>query len=325
MIGFSIAIIIGISLLVWSADKFVLGAAATAKHLGMPSLLIGMVVVGFGTSVPEMVVSAIAALEGNPGLALGNALGSNIANIGLILGLTALLAPIAVHSSVVRKEMPILLVVSVLIGLLMYDGALGRIEGIGLFVLLCLIMGWSVVSAISSRGDNLEEESDEVLEASKLILGSAIMWLVAGLALLVVSSKILVWGAVGVAQSFGVSDLIIGLTIVALGTSLPELAASIAAVKKGEHDLALGNVVGSNLFNTLAVIGIAAMVAPMENISPDIMGRDWPMMLGITVLLFIMAYSWQGRKMSITRLEGFGLLALYLGYNGVLVYSVLGA
>ena len=325
MIGFSVAIVVGLSLLVWSADKFVLGAAATAKHLGMPSLLIGMVVVGFGTSVPEMVVSAIAALEGNPGLALGNALGSNIANIGLILGLTALLAPIAVHSSVVRKEMPILLVVSVLIGLLMYDGALGRIEGIGLFVLLCLIMGWSVVSAISSRGDNLEEESDEVLEASKLILGSAIMWLVAGLALLVVSSKILVWGAVGVAQSFGVSDLIIGLTIVALGTSLPELAASIAAVKKGEHDLALGNVVGSNLFNTLAVIGIAAMVAPMENISPDIMGRDWPMMLGITVLLFIMAYSWQGRKMSITRLEGFGLLALYLGYNGVLVYSVLGA
>ena len=325
MIGFSVAIIVGISLLVWSADKFVLGSAATAKHLGMPSLLIGMVVVGFGTSAPEMVVSAIAALEGNPGLALGNALGSNIANIGLILGLTALLAPIAVHSSVVRKEMPILLVVSVLIGLLMCDGALGRIEGIGLFVLLCLIMGWSVVSAISSRGDNLEEESDEVAEASKLTLGKAIMWLSIGLALLVASSRILVWGAVGVAQSFGVSDLIIGLTIVALGTSLPELAASIAAVKKGEHDLALGNVVGSNLFNTLAVIGIAAMVAPMENISPDIMGRDWPMMLGITVLLFIMAYSWQGRKMSITRLEGFGLLALYLGYNGVLVYSVLGA
>ena len=325
MIGFSVAIIVGISLLVWSADKFVLGSAATAKHLGMPSLLIGMVVVGFGTSAPEMVVSAIAALEGNPGLALGNALGSNIANIGLILGLTALLAPIAVHSSVVRKEMPILLAVSVLIGLLMCDGALGRIEGIGLFVLLCLIMGWSVVSAISSRGDNLEEESDEVAEASRLTLGKAIMWLSVGLALLVVSSRILVWGAVGVAQSFGVSDLIIGLTIVALGTSLPELAASIAAVKKGEHDLALGNVVGSNLFNTLAVIGIAAMVAPMESISPDIMGRDWPMMLGITVLLFIMAYSWRGRKISITRLEGFGLLALYLGYNGVLVYSVLGA
>jgi cation:H+ antiporter len=324
MIGFSVAIIIGLWLLVWSADKFVLGAAATAKHLGMPSLLIGMVVVGFGTSAPEMVVSAIAAWEGNPGLALGNALGSNIANIGLILGITALLAPIAVHSSVVRKEMPILLAVSVGIGLLLWDEALSRVEGIGLFVLLCLIMGWSVRVAIRSRGDILEEESDEVAEASKLTLGKAIMWLVIGLALLIVSSRVLVWGAVGVAQTFGVSDLIIGLTIVALGTSLPELAASIAAVKKGEHDLALGNVVGSNLFNTLAVIGIAGMVAPMENISPDIMGRDWPVMLGMSVLLFIMAYSWKGRKGSISRIEGFGLLALYLAYNGVLIASVLG-
>jgi cation:H+ antiporter len=323
MIGFSVAIIVGLTLLVWSADRFILGAVATAKHLGMPTLLIGMVIVGFGTSAPEMLVSVIAAFEGNPGIALGNALGSNIANIGLILGTTALLAPIGVHSSIVRKELPILLIVSIGLGIFLWDDILSRVESFILFGTLILIMAWSVIVAKRTNGDTLEEETDEIAQASKLSLVQALIWLGVGLGLLILSSRILVWGAVGVAQTFGVSDLIIGLTIVALGTSLPELAASIAAVKKGEHDLALGNVVGSNLFNTLGVVGIAGIVAPMKHISPDVIHRDWPIMFGLSILLFIVAYGWKGRKGVINRFEGFGLLALYLIYNGMLIETVI--
>ncbi len=226
------AIIAGLVLLVWSADKFVDGAAATAKHLGMPALLIGMVIIGFGTSAPELAVSAMAASDGNPGLALGNAYGSNITNIALIVGLTALIAPIAVHSQVLRKELPLLFVLSLVAGSQLIDGELSRLDGWILLAVFGVVMGWSIIQGIRGKDDVLVGETEEELAAHPMPLKTAILWLIAGLALLLVSSRILVWGAVTVAQSLGISDLIIGLTVVAVGTSLPELAAALASVKK---------------------------------------------------------------------------------------------
>jgi len=314
MFLFLTAIIIGFTLLVWSADKFVDGAAATAKHLGMPSLLIGVLIVGFGTSAPEMVVSAIAAYEGNPALALGNGIGSNIVNIALILGLTALIVPIRVHSKIIKKELPLLFAIVLLAGVLLYDGALSFLDGVLLVTGFFSLIAWSVFSALRSRKDSLSDEMDAELE-NIMSLKAGIFWLVSGLVLLVLSSRILVCGAVGVAHEFGVSDLIIGLTIVALGTSLPELAASVAAVKKGEHDIAIGNVVGSNMFNIFAVIGIAAVISPMASVSPEVMQRDWLVMLGLTIALFIMAYGFKAREGRINRLEGFILLICYIAYN----------
>ncbi len=315
MVLYLLSIIAGFALLVWSADRFVEGAAVTARHLGMPSLLIGILIVGFGTSAPEMVVSAIAALEGNPALALGNGLGSNIVNISLILGVTALVAPISVHSNIVKKELPLLLLIVLFSGYLLFDGALSFTEGVLLLSGFFALVGYSIFSALHSKNDPLKQDVDSELEAHKMTLGIAIAWLVIGLVLLVLSSRILVWGAVGIAHAFGVSDLIIGLTIVALGTSLPELAASIIAARKGEHDIAIGNVVGSNMFNILAVIGIATVIAPMSNISSEVLYRDWPVMLLLTLMLLLMAYGFKGREGRINRLEGAMLLIAYIMYN----------
>lgn len=317
-----LAILGGFALLVWSADRFVEGAAATAKHAGMPSLLIGMVIVGFGTSAPEMVVSAMAALDGNPDLALGNALGSNIVNTGLIIGITALVAPIAVHSKIIRKELPLLFAIGLMAGVLFLDGELSRVEALTLLAGFFGLIGWTIFAALRGRGDALEADTDKELSAHAMSLNRAIFWLVVGLILLIVSSRILVWGAVTVAQALGVSDLIIGLTIVALGTSLPELAASVIAARKGEHDIAIGNVVGSNMFNILAVIGIAGVIAPMPHLSPEVLTRDWPVMMAMTAGLFVMAYGFRGEG-RINRFEGCLLLMAFVAYNAWLLVSVL--
>ena len=315
MAGFALAIAAGFALLVWSADRFVEGAASMAKHLGMPTLLIGVLIVGFGTSAPEMVVSAIAAMEGNPALALGNALGSNIVNIALILGVTALVTPIAIHSKIVRKELPLLLLLVLLTGLLLLDGELSLLEGMMLLAGFFALVGWSVYSVLLTRGDALENEVEAELEAHPMSLKAGIIWLAVGLILLIGSSHVLVWGAVGVAHEFGVSDLIIGLTIVALGTSLPELAASVMAARKGEHDIAIGNVVGSNMFNLLAVIGIATVISPMSAIAPEVLHRDWIVMFALTLALFAMAYGHRGQKGNIGRSKGILLLLCYIAYN----------
>lgn len=317
-----LAIIAGFVLLVWSADKFVDGASSTAKHLGMPSLLIGMVIVGFGTSAPEMVVSAMAAMDGNPGLALGNAIGSNIVNIALILGVTAIIAPIAVNSKIIKKEIPILILIVIISGILMLDDSLSRLEGFLLLGAFFSLIGWSIYSALKGKGDALESEMEEELQSHIMPMKQGIFWLVAGLVVLIASSRILVWGSVNIAQLLGISDLIIGLTIVALGTSLPELAASVIAARKGEHDIAIGNVVGSNMFNILAVIGIAATIAPMNGIDPLVLIRDWTTMFVLTVGLLIMAYGFKGRQAQISRTEGAILLLAYIAYNSYLVATV---
>lgn len=321
----SLAIIAGFALLVWSADRFVEGASATAKHFGMSALLIGMLIVGFGTSAPEMVVSAIAAMEGNPSLALGNAYGSNIVNIALILGITAIVTPIAVHSKIVKKELPLLLGLILLSGFLLLDGSLGLIDGILLLGGFFTLVGWSVYAALTGKGDVLEEEMEEELKSNAMPLNKAFFWLVAGLVLLIGSSKVLVWGAVNIAHTMGVSDLIIGLTIVALGTSLPELAASVMAAKKGEHDIAIGNVVGSNMFNLLAVVGIATVISPISSVPAEVLERDWLVMFALTFAFLAMAYGLNSKNPEINRFKGFALLLVYVAYNGYLALSVAGA
>ena len=316
------AVIGGLILLVWSADKFVEGAAGTAAHAGMPPLLIGMLIVGFGTSAPEMVVSALAALEGNPSLALGNAYGSNISNIALILGVVAVISPIAVNSAILKKELPILAVITLIAGYQLIDGNITRTDAWILIALLAVLMGWSIYAAMSGKGDVLGGEVETDLADHPLPLKKALFWLVVGLILLVASSRLLVWGAVFIAQSLGVSDLIIGLTIVAIGTSLPELASSIAAVKKNEHDIAFGNVLGSNLFNTLGVVGIAGAISPMA-VEPGVLQRDWSLMMALTLALFVMGFGLWGRKGQITRSNGVGLLVVYVAYMAYLGTSLL--
>jgi cation:H+ antiporter len=318
---FILAILVGFVLLIWSADRFVDGAAVSAKYAGIPSLLIGMIVVGFGTSAPEMLVSAMAAADGSPELALGNALGSNIVNIGLILGITALIAPIAVHSNIVKKELPLLLVVSVLFALLIVDGGLSRFDAGVLLLGFFSFMGWSIYSGLKSKNDSLATGVEQELNVQTMSLKAAIVWLVVGLVVLIISSRLLVWGAVSIAEIMGISDLIIGLTIVALGTSLPELAASIAAARKGEHDIAIGNVIGSNIFNILAVTGIAGMIAPAVNLSPDLLSRDWLAMLSLSIFLLIFAYGHRGIG-RVNRAEGIGLLLIFIAYNAWLFFSI---
>lgn len=323
MFLFTLAIIIGFALLVWSADKFVDGAASTAKYLGMPSLLIGVLIVGFGTSTPEMVVSAIAAINGNSGLALGNAIGSNIVNIALILGITAIITPISVHSKIVKKELPILTLIVLIVGYMLIDNSLTFFEG---FLLICAffsLIGWSIYSAIKDRKNSLTSDIEEGLKEHSISLKSGFIWLGVGLILLILSSRVLVWGAIGIAHEFGVSDLIIGLTIVAFGTSLPELASSVIAAKKGEHDIALGNIVGSNMFNMLAVIGIATVITPMQNIPTEALYRDWSVMFLLTVILFVMTYKFNSKERGvISRVMGVVLLLCYIWYNSYLTTTL---
>ena len=306
------AIIVGLLLLIWSADRFVDGAAATARHFGMPQLLIGIVIIGFGTSAPEMIVSALSAVNGNPGIALGNAYGSNITNIGLILGLTALVLPLAVNSQVLKQELPILIFVTALSAFLIMDGDVLRLDAWILLGIFFIYMGWTIWTGLRNRDDSLVHDvKEELQEQEYMSLAKALMWVVIGLALLMGSSQLLVWGAVKIAHYFGVSDLVVGLTIVAVGTSLPELASSIAAARKNEVDLAVGNIIGSNLFNTLAVVGLVGAISPMY-VGQEVFTRDMPVMSTLTVLLLVFGF---GKKGQINRVKGLILLLAYIGYN----------
>ena len=316
MISATIALALGIALLVWSADRFVEASAHIAKHFGVSTFLIGMVVVGFGTSAPEMVVSALAAFQGNPGIALGNAFGSNITNIALILGLTALLSPIAVDRKVLRQELPTLIALTVFTAVLLSDNDLSRLDAIMLLMFFALLMSWTMFRGMRNGGDNPGQEVIHELNDHHMTLRQATLWLLAGLIVLSVSSRMLVWGAVGLAQGFGVSDLVIGLTVIALGTSLPELASSLAATRRGEHGMVLGNVLGSNIFNTLAVIGIAGVIHPL-GVDPLLFSRDVTVTILLTASIFVLGYGFR-RAGRITRWGGAALLCAYIGYMTVL-------
>lgn len=312
-----VAVVLGLALLVWSADRFVEGSASAARQFGMPPLLIGMVIVGFGTSAPEMVVSALAASQGNAGIALGNAYGSNITNIALILGLTAIISPIAVHSQVLRKELVLLTLVTALSAWQISDGEISRVDAVLLLSVFAALVIWTVWQGLRKNADALGSEMEHELDVHAMPLSRSIFWLAVGLALLIVSSRILVWGAVEIARGFGVSDLIVGLTIVAVGTSLPELASSIIAARRGEHDIALGNILGSNLFNALAVVGIAGAIQPLAA-GPEVFNRDILVMAGLTLSLFVIGYGFRGPG-RINRFEGALLMACYVGYTAFLV------
>jgi len=313
----SFAILAGLILLVWSADKFVLGAAATAKQLGMSPLLIGMTIVSLGTSAPEIFVSATASLQGSGVLAIGNAIGSNIANIGLVLGITALIAPLPIQSKMLKKEIPILLLVTVIAGFALQNFNIDLIDSIIMFICLGVTLFWLFNESNDQGIAGMDEE--EAQELDSLSRGQAFFWLIASLITLLVSSQILVWGAVEVARYFGISELIIGLSIIAIGTSLPELAASVASALKGHHDIAIGNVVGSNIFNLLAVMPIPGLVATTE-VGQEVLFRDYGTMLLMTVFLigFIYIFRAKGR---VGRSAGSILLLGYFSYLGLLMYQ----
>lgn len=310
------AIIAGLALLVWSADRFVLGASATAADLGVSPMIIGLVIIGFATSSPEMLVAGFAAHQGNPGLGIGNAVGSNIANIALILGAAAVLRPLVCGSGILRRELPLLLIVTVVAVGLMLDQALSITDGLVLVIGLLLALGYLLHHAMRQRDadDPLTTELDGHIPG-EIPLGRAVAWLVLGLVLLMISSRMLVWGGVNIATALGISDLVIGLTIVAVGTSLPELAAAVASVLKREYDLVLGNVIGSNLFNTLAVLGIPALISPGE-IPAEVLTRDLPVMGALTLLLLPIMAQRRGQPGVIGRAEGVLLLSCFLAYEG---------
>ncbi|MEN8259533.1 MAG: calcium/sodium antiporter [Pseudomonadota bacterium] len=313
------ALLLGFIVLVYCADRFVTGTAAIARNFGVSPLIIGLTIVGFGTSVPEMLVSGLAAWEGKTGLAVGNALGSNIANIGLILGCSALVAPITMHSGLLRRELPVLLGTSVVCYLLGLRGGLERVDGMLMLAMLALFVFWLIRSALQNRNSDVFGQELEQEIPSNISTGRAVFWSVVGLAGLLGSSRLLVWAAVNIAEFFAVSDLIIGLTIIAVGTSLPELAASIASVLKKEEDLAIGNIIGSNMYNLLAVYSLPGLIAPGP-LEPGVVQRDFPVMLGFTAALFFMGYGFS-RSGRINRLEGLGMVLAFGAYQ-LLVYRV---
>lgn len=317
LIYFSV-LLLGLYLLVKSADYFVNGAANTARYLGLPPLLVGMLIIGFGTSAPEWLVSVMAAVDNSASLAVGNAYGSNIANIALILGITALVCPIKVQSSILKKELPILTLVTGISLLLLQDAQLTRLESILLLFIFTALVIWSLIAARKNPQDALTAECEVEFSPHEISLKRAIWTMLGGLAVLMISSKMLIWSATAMAKALGISDLIIGLTIVAIGTSLPELASSLIAAKRGEDDLALGNIIGSNLFNTLMVIGTAGTIAPFS-VQQSLLQRDLSLMTGLTILLFILGAGFRGRTGRINRYEGGLLLSIYLIYLGVLI------
>lgn len=315
----SLAIITGFILLIWSADRFIIGAAATARNFDVPPLIIGLTIVGFGTSAPEMMVAGFASFDGSPAMAIGNALGSNITNITLVLGVAALITPLDVHSRILKKELPILLFASLVALALLSDMTLSRIDGFILFGLLCLLMGWITWQGMRNQSSDALSEEYVAELPGEMSTSHALFWLVAGLVLLTISSKILVWGAVNIATAFGVSELIIGLTVIAIGTSLPELAASITGALKNEHDIAIGNVVGSNLFNTLGVLAIPGLISPAP-LAEGVMERDIPVVFLLTIAFFVMAYGFRGPG-RINRVEGGILVSAFIAYQLLLFFT----
>lgn len=309
----------GFMLLVWGADRLVAGASGLANNFGLSPLIIGLTIIGFGTSAPELVVSAVASLRGNPGIAVGNALGSNITNIGLVLGATALLYPLRIDSITLRREAPVLLMIMVLSTWLLWDLNLGKQDGLILILGLLAMLLWMIWLGLR-RGeqDPLVQELEAEIPTD-MPVSRTIIWTVVGLIVLPLSSRILVDGAVTVATTLGISDTIIGLTIIALGTSLPELAAAMTSAMKNEHDLAVGNILGSNMFNLLGVLGIAALVHPLD-VSPVLLSRDVLAMFLLTGALFILAM----RKPGANRISRRGGLLLFLGfvvYTSIVIYS----
>ncbi len=336
-----VAVVGGVIGLVLGADRFVVGAATLARNLGVAPLIVGMVVVGLGTSAPEMLVSTFAAIEGQGGIAVGNAIGSNLANIGLVLGVATLIRPIDLGPHIARQEMPVLLAVTGLAALLLVDGHLGRVDGLVLLGALATVVARMVRMGRKSRtkpAPKAEPESAPSAAANgegtpsvaadteavdpSMSSGMAVLWLLVGLALMAGASQAIVWGAKSIAQAFGVSDLVIGLTVVAIGTSLPELAASVMSAVKGEHEMAVGNVIGSNTFNLLAVLPLPGLLAPSA-LEAGVVSRDLPALGGLTLLFWLTTFGF-GRAPRMGRVAGFALLTAYVAYTAWVLLGATG-
>ena len=312
-----LAIVCGILGLVIGAGRFVNGAASLARGLGISSLIVGLTVVSLGTSLPELLVSITAALMGHPDVAVGNVLGSNISNIGLILGVSSLVRPMVVHSQLLRRDYPLLLLITAIAWLMASSGEVRRLDGVLLSAGLLLFLVLTVRGAKEGKEDFISKGSTEPLDTTLWPLRSSVINLVGGLIVLLIGSRALLWGGVGVAHALGVDELVIGLTLMAVGTSLPELATTVAATIKKEGDIAVGNVVGSNVFNTLGILGISAMIRPLP-VAAEALVRDFPVMLLASVVLWPICRSWHRRPGRVNRWEGGALLAGYCLYLGVL-------
>lgn len=308
--------LVWLGVLSFAADRFVYGAAAMAKNFGISPMIIGLTIVAMGSSAPEIVVSATASFNGNINTAIGNAIGSNITNIALVLGLTAMLKPLVIASSALKREMPVLLFFSLLATYMLSDLILSRIEGV-----ILIVFFFAVIGALIWMSFNLESSDPLIAETeseipSNVPTGKALFWLVLGLILLPLSASFMVDSAVIIAKTLGLSDLVIGLTIIAIGTSLPELAASIAGVLKNEDDMALGNIIGSNIFNILAVMAMPGLIAPGA-IDELAAYRDIYIMLGLNVVLILLSFNFRGVR-RINRYEGFALVACFVAYQIIL-------
>ena len=302
----------GLALLIIGADRFVHGAAAIARNLGVAPLLIGLTIVAFATSAPEILVSIIAASRGEPDLAIGNAIGSNIANIGMVLGATAMIRPIELTSATLRREMPALLAVSLLTVSLFLDSYLSEVDGIVLLTGLLIVMVWLTRLGLRSSANDPIKAEYEAEIPSDVRTWVATIWLVVGITMLLIGAEFLVNGAVDIARSMGVSEVVIGVTLVAVATSLPELAVTVVSALKGEYGLAIGNIVGSNIFNLLAVIGVASVIEPAQ-LPPSVLTLHIFVMVAFTLVLFAMTYDYDG-KGRISRFEGFSLATAYAAY-----------
>jgi len=310
----------GLAVLAWSSDLFVDGAATVARSLGISPFVIGMVVIGFGTSAPELCVSAMSGIAGHSNLSLGNAYGSCVFNIAAILGVAALIHPLRVKPAVALLAGPVLAITAIASGVLLRDGVCGGTESymlLGAFVVLLPLYCWF------DQKSNAAPKKDAVPDGARKSVWIAVVKLVVGLAALIGASHALVWGAVDVARALGVSELMIGLTIVALGTSLPELASAVASARRGENEFVLGNIIGSNLFNTLAVVGLATAITPAKGFSPYIFARDLPAMAALSLSVSVFGHNWRHpkRKGTIGRVVGALWLMVFLCYTALVIWQ----
>lgn len=310
-----LTLILGFVALGWSADRFVNAAAAAAKNLGVSKIVIGLTAIAVGTSAPEIMVGIEASIAGLGQLAIGNAIGSNIANIGLVLGITALVSPLPFAENVLKRELPWLIGATLLTLWCLFNLYLGVLDGLVLLAGLAVIL---YLLAVRTRNEpqDLEAELDELPDMTTRKSGA---WFVIGLAVLLLSAHVLVTAASTIAEEYHISELVVGLTIIAVGTSLPELSVTVAAARQGHPEMAIGNVVGSNILNILAVLAIPALLDP-QSIAVSVLWRDYGMMLALTALLALLAYAVGSRKV-ITRFEGLVLLAAWIGYTVILYHQ----
>ena len=310
-----VMLVIGFVLLVWGADKFVEGASALARKMGVSPLLVGLTIVAFGTSMPELAVSVTAALRGANEIAVGNVVGSNMFNLLVVAGLSAVICPLVMDKMLLRRDWPLSIFAAVLLLVAIApDHVIARWEGAVLLVIFAVILSRQIKAALNDRAQLAAAEAEAAEEAAEMTKSPVMIWvnIVLGLACIVLGGQLAVNGATGIARMFGLSETLIGLTIVAIGTSLPELVTSIVAARKGQNEIAMGNVIGSNLFNILLILGVSAVITPIPVQATSII--DCLFLITISVVFYLTA-----RKGKLGRLPGAVMAAMYVAYTAYLI------